>query len=216
MAIGLIYLFTTCKPPVLRVTAEYDRCRTCRAPLGRPLPVSGHRYRTLTESRLTCVYIYRTSRPFPAESAVVIKVVAEQRYLHKALTRYQDALAAMLSAADAKVCFAQPRSCLRRHFQAAHESDGYPRPPNIAAVRWQNPYAERLIGSIRRDCLAHVIVFGERHLRHVLKLYQRYYNESRTHLSLYKDAPITRAVETIGRIVSLPVLGGLHRRYARI
>ena len=77
---------------------------------------------------------------------------------------------------------------------------------------WQNPYAERLIGSIRRDCLDHVIVFGERHLRHVLKLYQRYYNESRTHLSLDKDAPISRAVETTGRIVSLPVLGGLHRR----
>ena len=81
---------------------------------------------------------------------------------------------------------------------------------------WQNPCAERLIGSVRRDCLDHVIVFGERHLRHVLKLYQTYYNESRTHLSLDKDAPISRAVETIGRIVSLLVLGGLHRRNARI
>ena len=81
---------------------------------------------------------------------------------------------------------------------------------------WQNPHAERLIGSIRRDCLDHVVVFGERHLRHVLKLYKRYYNESRTHLSLNKDAPIPRAAQVVGRIVSLPTLGGLHHQYAQI
>src|SRR5438876_8025882 len=63
---------------------------------------------------------------------------------------------------------------------------------------WQNGCAERLIGSIRRDCLDHVVVFGERHLRHLLKSYQKYYNEARTHLSLQKDAPIPRAVQTVG------------------
>src|SRR5215470_15956789 len=81
---------------------------------------------------------------------------------------------------------------------------------------WQNPYAERLIGSVRRDCLDHVVVLGERHLRQLLQLYQKYYNESRTHLSLDKDAPISRAVQTVGRVVSVPMLGGLHHRYARI
>jgi transposase InsO family protein len=81
---------------------------------------------------------------------------------------------------------------------------------------WQNAYAERLIGSIRRDCLDHVIVFGERHLRHLLKSYQKYYNEARTHLSLHKDAPISRAVQTVGCMVATPVLGGLHHQYLRV
>src|SRR5262249_15493994 len=65
---------------------------------------------------------------------------------------------------------------------------------------WQNGYAERLIGSIRRDCLDHVVVLGERHLRQLLGSYQRYYNDARTHLSLNKDAPASRAVQAVGRI----------------
>jgi integrase-like protein len=81
---------------------------------------------------------------------------------------------------------------------------------------WQNGYSERLIGSIRRDCLDHVVVFGERHLRHLLKSYQTYYNETRTHLSLHKDAPIPRAVQTVGRTLVVPVLGGLHHQYFRV
>jgi transposase InsO family protein len=81
---------------------------------------------------------------------------------------------------------------------------------------WQNAYAERLIGSIRRDCLDHVVVFGERHLRHLLKSYQKYYNEARTHLSLHKDAPVSRAVQTVGCMVATPVLGGLHHQYLRV
>ena len=75
---------------------------------------------------------------------------------------------------------------------------------------WQNGHTERLIGSIRRDCLDHVVVFGERHLRHLLRSYQRYYNDARTHLSLNKDAPALRAVQAVGRIVANPHLGGLH------
>jgi transposase InsO family protein len=85
------------------------------------------------------------------------------------------------------------------------------------AVRspWQNGCAERLIGSVRRDCLDHVFVFGERHLRHLLYAYQKYYNEARTHLSLEKDAPIPRAVQDIGQTLAVPVLGGLHHQYVR-
>jgi transposase InsO family protein len=81
---------------------------------------------------------------------------------------------------------------------------------------WQNGYAERLIGSIRRDCLDHAVVLGERHLRHLLKTYQNYYNETRTHLSLHKDAPLPRVVQKVGRILPMPILGGLHHQYIRV
>src|SRR5437899_11640759 len=82
---------------------------------------------------------------------------------------------------------------------------------------WQNPFAERLIGSIRRECLNHVLVLGERHLRRILARYFEYYHRARTHLSLDKDAPDARAVELsdAGRIVEIPEVGGLHHRYVR-
>jgi hypothetical protein len=86
--------------------------------------------------------------------------------------------------------------------------------PTSPRSPWQNGYSERLIGSIRRDCLDHVVVFGERHLRHLLNnSYQKYYNEARTHLSLHKDAPIPRTIHTVGRTLAMPVLGGLHHQY---
>jgi transposase InsO family protein len=88
--------------------------------------------------------------------------------------------------------------------------------PTSPRSPWQNAYAERLIGSIRRECLDHVVVFGERHLRHVLLSYMNYHNEVRTHLSLEKDAPVSRAVELAGRILCRPILGGLHHQYVRI
>ncbi len=81
---------------------------------------------------------------------------------------------------------------------------------------WQNGFAERLIGSIRRECVDHLVVLGEAHLRQILTRYAAYYNELRTHRSLNKDAPIHRAIQYVGRIVSAPVLGGLHHQYCRI
>jgi putative transposase len=82
---------------------------------------------------------------------------------------------------------------------------------------WQDPYVERLIGSIRRDCLNHVVVFGEQHLRRVLTGYFAYYHGSRTHLSLAKDAPTPRRVQgvTEGDVIAFPEVGGLHHRYER-
>ena len=82
---------------------------------------------------------------------------------------------------------------------------------------WQNPYVERLIGTIRRECLDHIIVLNETGLRHDLKLYFEYYERTRTHLSLDKDAPIPRTVQPpeLGRVVELPEVGGLHHRYER-
>jgi transposase InsO family protein len=88
--------------------------------------------------------------------------------------------------------------------------------PTAARSPWQNGHVERLIGSIRRDFLDHVVVFGERHLRYLLGSYQRYYNEARTHLALGKDAPVSRAVQAVGSIVAKPLLGGLHHQYVRI
>ena len=81
---------------------------------------------------------------------------------------------------------------------------------------WQNGYAERLIGTIRRECVDHLIVFGEAHLRRILREYAAYYNGSRTHRALNQDAPVHRPVQSIGAITSRPVLGGLHHQYCRI
>ena len=81
---------------------------------------------------------------------------------------------------------------------------------------WQNGFAERLIGSIRRECVDHIVVLGEAHLRRILKSYARYYNEMRTHRSLDKDAPISRPVQRVGSIISRALLGGLHHHYVRV
>jgi transposase InsO family protein len=80
---------------------------------------------------------------------------------------------------------------------------------------WQNGYVERLIGSIRRECTDHLLVFNAEHLRRILTIYSTYYNEARVHISLGKDAPYTRPIERFGDIAH-PILGGLHHRYARI
>jgi hypothetical protein len=81
---------------------------------------------------------------------------------------------------------------------------------------WQNGFAERLIGSIRRECVDHIVVLGEAHLLRVLMRYAAYYNAQRTHRSLGEDAPIHRAIQHVGRMASVPVLGGLHHHYCRI
>jgi putative transposase len=82
---------------------------------------------------------------------------------------------------------------------------------------WRISYVERLIGSIRRECLDHIIVLHESGLRRILKSYFQYYERSRTHLALDKDAPVHRAVQSpdFGRVIELPQVGGLHHRYGR-
>lgn len=88
--------------------------------------------------------------------------------------------------------------------------------PTAPASPWQNGYAERLMGSIRRECVDHVIVLGEAHLRRILKSYAEYYNRVRTHRSLDKDAPVSRSVQRTGVICSCAILGGLHHQYALV
>ena len=93
-----------------------------------------------------------------------------------------------------------------------HEVKAAPRSP------WQNPYVERLIGTLRRECLDHVVVLNENHLRRLLRDYLTYSHRYRTHLSLEKDSPESRPVERLdqGRIVETPMVGGLHHRYTRL
>jgi transposase InsO family protein len=88
--------------------------------------------------------------------------------------------------------------------------------PSAPRSPWQNGHVERLIGSIRRECLDHIVVMGEASLRRTLKAYARYYNEVRTHRSLHKDAPETRPVQFTGSVHVRPVLGGLHHHYVRV
>jgi transposase InsO family protein len=81
---------------------------------------------------------------------------------------------------------------------------------------WQNGCAERLIGTLWRECLDQVVIIGTRHLRQVLASYAAYYNQARTHLALQKDAPLRRIVQRSGRIAAIPILSGLHHQYVRI
>src|SRR6267154_3133047 len=89
----------------------------------------------------------------------------------------------------------------------------------VTAARspWQNAYVERIIGSVRRECLDHVIIFGERHLHDVLSSYFQYYHKTRTHLALDKDCPESRPIHppSAGKIIPFPQVGGLHHRYER-
>jgi hypothetical protein len=87
----------------------------------------------------------------------------------------------------------------------------------VQSTTWQNPYCERVIGSIRRECLGQVIVLNERHLHRILTDYFGYYHYSRPHLSLDRNSPTSRDVEppSLGQVISIPMVGGLHHRYSR-
>ena len=100
----------------------------------------------------------------------------------------------------------------RRRLRSMGIRDG----PTAARSPWQNGHVERLIGSVRRKCLDHLIIFNEAHLRRVLRDYAGYYNDTRTHLALNKDAPLGRPIQRYGQIRPVPHVGGLHCSYVRI
>ena len=83
---------------------------------------------------------------------------------------------------------------------------------------WQNPYVERVNGTLQRECLAHVIILNERHLQRVITEFIEYYNSARPHLSLDRNSPIPRDVDLAenGRVVSMAILNGLHHCYKRV
>ncbi len=88
--------------------------------------------------------------------------------------------------------------------------------PTARRSPWRNGHTERLVGSFGRECLDRVVVFGERHPRDMMLSYVEYYNGARTHLALNKDAPVSRAIQAAGRMLPIPILGGLHHQYVRI
>jgi len=102
------------------------------------------------------------------------------------------------------------------YFQSRVQNMGINEVKTAPQSPWQNPYVERLIGSIRRDCLDHMIVLNEAHLKRILTEYLAYYHEDRTHLGLVKGTPAGRSVEEKpenAKLVAFPRLGGLHHRY---
>jgi len=118
-----------------------------------------------------------------------------------------------------------PRYLLRDHdasygldFRSRVEAMGITEVITAPRSPWQNAYVERVIGSIRRECLDHIVIFNERHLRRVLSSYVDYYQRTRTHLSLDKDCPDPRPIQlrSVGKVVAIPQVGGLHHRYERL
>jgi Integrase core domain len=104
---------------------------------------------------------------------------------------------------------------LARQFTSRVRAMGIRDRPISPGSPWQNGCAERLIGTLRRECLDQMLIFGEGHLRRVLSAYAAYYNQARTHLALQKDAPSHRAVQRSGAILAVPILAGLHHQYVR-
>ncbi len=101
-------------------------------------------------------------------------------------------------------------------FQRRVRATGIRDRPISPSSPWQNGIAERLIGTLRRECFDQMLVFGEAHLLRILSAYATYFNQARTHMALKKDAPLHRAVQRNGTIIAIPILAGLHHRYARI
>ena len=154
----------------------------------------------------------------------VILAHDRRRLLHFNVTEHPTAVWAAQQIIEAFPEDGAPRYLLRDRdgiyghcFTTRIEGMGIEQVRITARSPWQNCYVERAIGSIRRECLNHMIVLSEQHLRRILKSYFRYYHESRTHLSLSKDAPESRAIQAneLERIVQIPQLGGLHHRYER-
>ncbi len=107
--------------------------------------------------------------------------------------------------------------CYGIEFRDRVENMGIEEVPTAPRSPWQNPYCERVIGSIRRECLDHVIILNDRHLKRILSAYFDYYHNCRTHLSLDRNSPAPREVEppSRGDVISIPQVGGLHHRYTR-
>ena len=148
-----------------------------------------------------------------------------RRIVHFNVTEHPSATWTAQQIVEAFPCDTAPRYLLRDHdsiygaaFQSRVENMGIEEVKITPQSPWQNPYCERLIGSIRRDALDHVIVLNEKHLRRVLLSYVEYYHHWRTHLSLEMDAPESRAVQPpeLGLVRKQPEVGGLHHHYERI
>ena len=147
-----------------------------------------------------------------------------RRVVHFGVTEYPTEEWTMQQMREAFPWDQAPRFVLRdrdaiygRDFAALTRAMGMEEVLTAPRSPWQNPYVERLVGSIRRECLDHISVWNQRSLRRILQSYFAYYERSRTHLALAKDTPEHRAVEQPeqGHVLSIPQVGGLHHRYLR-
>ena len=148
--------------------------------------------------------------------------VERRRIIHFGLTEHPSAAWAAQQVVEAFPWETAPRYLLRHRdaiygewFRGRVNNIGIEEVLTAPRSPWQNPYSERLNGSVRRECLDHVVILGERHLRNVLQFYAHYHYQVRTRLSLGKDAPVSRAAQSVGRVQPIPLLGGLHHHYVR-
>lgn len=154
---------------------------------------------------------------------LVILAHERRRVVHVAVTEHPTAVWTAQQLREAFPCDRAPRYLLRDRDHAFHAWANTATAMDIQEVLtaprspWQNAYVERFIGSARRECLDHVLVFNSTGLQRLMKLYCAYYEQSRTHLSLNKDTPIPRPIAALvdGRVVAIPQVGGLHHRYER-
>jgi transposase InsO family protein len=153
--------------------------------------------------------------------ALVIVSLDRRRLVHVAVTAHPTSAWTAQQLREAFPDNEAPRFLLHDRdnaFAAVHstiDSMGIRQIRTAPRSPWQNAYVERVIGSIRRECLDHVVVLNEAGLRRILAQYAMYYQYSRTHLGLAKDTPTSRPVSALGSIVSVPQVGGLHHRYDR-
>ncbi|MDJ0853192.1 MAG: integrase core domain-containing protein [Myxococcota bacterium] len=154
----------------------------------------------------------------------VVLSLERRRVLHLNVTAHPTARWTAQQLVEALPWEPGPRSLIRdrdriygKAFRQRAETLGLQEVVTAPRSPWRNAYVECFIGSLRRECLDHVIVLGERHLRRVGDGYVRHYNESRTHLGLAQDAPEGRPIQRrqLGRVVAVPEVGGLHHRYER-
>ncbi len=156
---------------------------------------------------------------------LIILAHDRRRIIHTAITEHPTAIWLSRQVTEAFPWDTAPRYLLRDR-DGSYEAQFFNRVEAmgitevITAPRspWQNAYVERVIGSIRRECLDHIVIFNQRHLRRVLSSYVDYYQRTRTHLSLGKDCPEARPIMPLstGRIVAIPQVNGLHHRYERL
>jgi transposase InsO family protein len=156
---------------------------------------------------------------------MVILAHDRRKFVRTAVTEHPTAAWLSRQVTEAFPWDAAPRYLLRdrdasygSYFRSRVEAMGITETITAPRSPWQNAYVERVIGSIRRECLDHIVIFNERHLRRVLSSYVDYYQRTRTHLSLDKDCPDSRTIQHrgVGRVIAIPKVGGLHHRYERL
>lgn len=212
--------------------AAHSRCRRLRthglAPAGTTStsPVANVEDVPHESPQFSCVDGFFTIPTLTGRVLFVVVLLSHhrRRIVHVNITDHPTATWSAQQVVDAFSADTAPRWLHRDRdriygdvFQRRLAGIGIAEVVSAPASPWQNPYVERLIGSIRRECLDHVIVLNEAHLRRVLTTYSRYYHRSRTHLGLEKDTPDHRPVSGTftGPIVAIPEVGGLHHRYER-